>query len=549
MLSKKKKKPRPSFALLFKLRHLTHSSREYGFAMKKGSSISLTDLGMAAIGSSSPLTISSPCASPAVISSRTSPIFSFGGDAPILPWKEGSTSTLFAVPTLSSKVNSGCGDFGPLTFYRSSAVHSTSPLKEVPSSTLSHVPPSLPEGSNLLERDNTTLPGSVSIVTAIRKPDSVAPETERKENFEVAKLFVRVDLTTQLPQKIVSGFSNGREVVIDFSYPWLPVKCDACKKYGHKMDIFPAVAAAAPHSDNNIKNSRPEASRKRSKSRPGRSGFNPSKNAAPRYSPVKHVSNADDTEAVSDAAVPDAAVDKGKSSKTDTDAAVTSNSLQEGDAATVVENAQVYVDEAKEAVLEEGEIPCTDKNTPDIEFDTEQALVQLAEDPETKTRLLICTVSDVDIDLIRSSGSASGVDSEAASGVVSEAASGVLSEAASGVDSVAGILESAGVVSEVGVLTSAVVDSNLAQVVTNDGGSDQEIFTVTPQVPDASGGSKDTTVGLEDTSFTSEDTNLSLLAGPVSEQQEITRSDEEQDPDNSFYLVKNRKAGRRAKHH
>lgn len=162
MLSKKKKKPRPSFALFFKLRHLTHSSREYGFAMKKGSSISLTDLGMAAIGSSSPLTISSPCASPAVISSRTSPIFSFGGDAPILPWKEGSPSTLFAVPTLSSKVNSGCGNFGPLTFYRSSAVHSTSPLKEVPSSTLSHVPPSLPEGSNLLERDNTTLPGSVS---------------------------------------------------------------------------------------------------------------------------------------------------------------------------------------------------------------------------------------------------------------------------------------------------------------------------------------------------------------------------------------------------
>lgn len=381
-------------------------------------------------------------------------------------------------------------------------------------------------------------------MTAIGKPDSVAPETERKENFEVAKLFVRVDLTTQLPQKIVSGFSNGREVVIDFSYPWLPVKCDACKKYGHKMDICPAVAAATPHSDKNIKNSRPEASRKISKSRPGRSGFNPSKNAAPRYSPVKHVSNADDTEAVSDAAV-----DKGKSSKTDTDAAVTSNSLQEGAAATVVENAQVYVDEAKEAVLEEGEIPCTDKNTPDIEFDTEQALVQLAEDPETKTRLLICTVSDVDIDLIRSSGSASGVDSEAASGVVSEAASGVLSEAASGVDSVAGILESAGVVSEVGVLASAVVDSNLSQVVTNDGGSDQEIFTVTPQVLDASGGSKDTTVGSEDTSFTSEDTNLSLLAGPVSEQQEITHSDEEQDRDNSFYLVKNRKAGRMAKHH
>ncbi|KAF3565365.1 hypothetical protein DY000_02011380 [Brassica cretica] len=49
------------------------------------------------------------------------------------------------------------------------------------------------------------------LATAIGKPDSLAPETERKENFEVAKLYVRVDLTTPLPSKIVSGFSNAPE--------------------------------------------------------------------------------------------------------------------------------------------------------------------------------------------------------------------------------------------------------------------------------------------------------------------------------------------------
>ncbi|XP_013717736.1 uncharacterized protein LOC106421439 [Brassica napus] len=78
------------------------------------------------------------------------------------------------------------------------------------------------------------------ITTAVGKPDSLAPETERKKNFEVAKLYVRVDLTAPLPHKIISGFSNGREVQIEVSYPWLPVKCDTCMRFGHKTDRCPA---------------------------------------------------------------------------------------------------------------------------------------------------------------------------------------------------------------------------------------------------------------------------------------------------------------------
>ncbi|CAF1928503.1 unnamed protein product [Brassica napus] len=74
------------------------------------------------------------------------------------------------------------------------------------------------------------------LATAIGKPDSLAPETERKENFEVAKLYVKVDLTKKLPTRIISGFSNGRECEISVSYPWLPVKCSACGKYGHSTE-------------------------------------------------------------------------------------------------------------------------------------------------------------------------------------------------------------------------------------------------------------------------------------------------------------------------
>ncbi|KAG2325048.1 hypothetical protein Bca52824_007776 [Brassica carinata] len=74
------------------------------------------------------------------------------------------------------------------------------------------------------------------LATAVGKPVSLAPETERKENFQVAKLYVRVDLTKSLPRKIISGFSNGRENEIAVSYPWLPMKCEECGKYGHLID-------------------------------------------------------------------------------------------------------------------------------------------------------------------------------------------------------------------------------------------------------------------------------------------------------------------------
>lgn len=71
------------------------------------------------------------------------------------------------------------------------------------------------------------------IVTAVGKPIAISPETKRKENFEVAKLTVRVNLLKELPTKIVFGFSNGREFEISVSYPWLPVKCEDCNVYGH----------------------------------------------------------------------------------------------------------------------------------------------------------------------------------------------------------------------------------------------------------------------------------------------------------------------------
>ncbi|XP_018508425.1 uncharacterized protein LOC108868999 [Brassica rapa] len=125
------------------------------------------------------------------------------------------------------------------------------------------------------------------IATAIGKPESLAPETERKENFAVAKLYVKVDLTAPLPQRIISGFSNGKEVQIEVSYPWLPVNCDSCKRFGHKTDkcTFGAKEGSVGHQS--VRKFIEEPFRRRSKSRPGRSRDNMvKKKSVPCYVPV-----------------------------------------------------------------------------------------------------------------------------------------------------------------------------------------------------------------------------------------------------------------------
>ncbi|CAA7053092.1 unnamed protein product [Microthlaspi erraticum] len=42
-----------------------------------------------------------------------------------------------------------------------------------------------------------------------------------------------VDLTKTLQDTVITGFTNGREVEVQVLYPWLPLKCGLCGKYGH----------------------------------------------------------------------------------------------------------------------------------------------------------------------------------------------------------------------------------------------------------------------------------------------------------------------------
>ncbi|KAG7588702.1 Reverse transcriptase domain [Arabidopsis suecica] len=117
------------------------------------------------------------------------------------------------------------------------------------------------------------------IATAVGKPIALAPETARKENFEVAKILVRVNLLKDLPSRVVSGFSDGREIDIDVSYPWLPPKCVRCDQFGHESSLCrtnpPSASGRRIARRSTSRRGRPSRrerlSRKESSSRMGRS--------------------------------------------------------------------------------------------------------------------------------------------------------------------------------------------------------------------------------------------------------------------------------------
>ncbi|XP_056863946.1 uncharacterized protein LOC130511120 [Raphanus sativus] len=73
----------------------------------------------------------------------------------------------------------------------------------------------------------------LSFVTSpLGVPGRLHPETAQCLNLEVAKIFVNVDLTKDLSKQLNFNI-QGEEVMVEYSYPWLPKKCLKCNKWGH----------------------------------------------------------------------------------------------------------------------------------------------------------------------------------------------------------------------------------------------------------------------------------------------------------------------------
>lgn len=70
------------------------------------------------------------------------------------------------------------------------------------------------------------------MTSAVGVPDHLHPETIACSNFEVAKVFVKADLTKELPE-MIDFTIQGKVVTVGFDYPWLPPRCATCRKWGH----------------------------------------------------------------------------------------------------------------------------------------------------------------------------------------------------------------------------------------------------------------------------------------------------------------------------
>ncbi|XP_024009969.1 uncharacterized protein LOC112085166 [Eutrema salsugineum] len=109
------------------------------------------------------------------------------------------------------------------------------------------------------------------LATAVGTPVALSPETERKETLEVAKVYIRVNLLSDLPSRVISGFSNGREALISISYPWLPQKCFECGNFGHDSRKCPTNSYLHASGRQKCTPSPPPVTPRKRRSRPGRS--------------------------------------------------------------------------------------------------------------------------------------------------------------------------------------------------------------------------------------------------------------------------------------
>lgn len=74
------------------------------------------------------------------------------------------------------------------------------------------------------------------ITSAVGYPVKLHPETVSCTNLDVAKVFVKVDVSKVLPKEITFA-KEGKEFTVKFYYPWLPSRCDKCDKWGHVGNV------------------------------------------------------------------------------------------------------------------------------------------------------------------------------------------------------------------------------------------------------------------------------------------------------------------------
>lgn len=83
------------------------------------------------------------------------------------------------------------------------------------------------------------------ITSAVGDPDRLHPETAQCVDLKTAKVFIKADLTQELPKSMNFNY-QGKDTTVDFIYPWLPSRCSICRKWGHTTKVCVANGNDVP---------------------------------------------------------------------------------------------------------------------------------------------------------------------------------------------------------------------------------------------------------------------------------------------------------------
>lgn len=90
------------------------------------------------------------------------------------------------------------------------------------------------------------------VTSAVGEPVRMHSDTAQCLDFKLAKMFVKADLSKDLPKVLNFSSPNGKEAMVEFTYPWLPTRCSTCGKWGHQASVClaPAIQKEAQEPQN-----------------------------------------------------------------------------------------------------------------------------------------------------------------------------------------------------------------------------------------------------------------------------------------------------------
>lgn len=74
------------------------------------------------------------------------------------------------------------------------------------------------------------------LASAVGESKRLHPETELCKHFDEVKVFVEADMSKELPKKFQFKVRKDEKVVVEFSYSWLPPRCQKYGKWGHLFE-------------------------------------------------------------------------------------------------------------------------------------------------------------------------------------------------------------------------------------------------------------------------------------------------------------------------